>query len=140
MAYEILSIKMYELDKKISRLQSRIQMSESADHDRIRAEKAELQRECAESETELRNRLRHSRNSSVAVLAESYGEIEKSSKTAVARMENADGKEPEESFPADEKIMFAEYALDFAMQAVNHALLVSMEALDAYMSQQEEQL
>ena len=55
-------------------------------------------------------------------------------------MENADGKEPEESFPADEKIMFAEYALDFAMQAVNHALLVSMEALDAYMSQQEEQL
>lgn len=136
MAYEILSIKMYELDKKISRLQSRIQMSESADHDRIRAEKAELQRECAESETELR----HSRNSSVAVLAESYGEIEKSIKTAVARMENADGKESEESFPADEKIMFAEYALDFAMQAVNHALLVSMEALDAYMSQQEEQL
>ena len=140
MAYEILSIKMYELDKKISRLQSRIQMSESADHDRIRAEKAELQRECAESETELRTRLRHSRNSSVAVLAESYGEIEKSIKTAVARMENADGKESEESFPADEKIMFAEYALDFAMQAVNHALLVSMEALDAYMSQQEEQL
>jgi hypothetical protein len=74
------------------------------------------------------------------VLAESYGEIEKSIKTAVARMENADGKESEESFPADEKIMFAEYALDFAMQAVNHALLVSMEALDAYMSQQEEQL
>ena len=32
MAYEIFSVKLYELDEKIRRLHSRIQMSESAQH------------------------------------------------------------------------------------------------------------
>ena len=32
---------------------------------------------------------------------------------------------------AEEKILTAEYALDFAMQAVNRALLVSLEAIEA---------
>ena len=31
----------------------------------------------------------------------------------------------------EEKILTAEYALDFAMQAVNRALLVSLEAIEA---------
>ena len=138
MAYEILSIKMYELDKKIGRLQSRIEMSESADHDRIRTETAELRRECEENKAELANRLKRSKNGSVALLNECYEEVESAIKKAADRMENADGNPAEEGCPVDEKILFAEYALDFAMQAADHALLVSMEALDAYMSQQEE--
>ena len=32
---------------------------------------------------------------------------------------------------AEKKILTAEYALDFAMQAVNRALLVSLEAIEA---------
>lgn len=135
MAYEILSIKMYELDKKIGRLQSRIQISESEDHDRIRSEITGLRRECEENRTELANRLKHSRNSKVAVLNESYEEIERAIKHATDQLEDGGQKE---DLCADERILFAEYTLDFAMQAVNHALLVSMEALDACMSQQEE--
>ena len=40
---------------------------------------------------------------------------------------------------AEEKILYAEYALDFAMQAANHALLISLEAMDAQMEQQEKE-
>lgn len=32
---------------------------------------------------------------------------------------------------AEEKILTAEYALDFAMQAANRALLISLEAIEA---------
>lgn len=138
MANEILSIKMYELDRKIARLQSRIELSGSADHDRIRLEAEALRRECMENKTELANRLKHSRNSKVAVLAECYDEIGQTIQKAVSRLETGEGGQVGADFSADEKILFAEYTLDFAMQAVNRALLVSMEALDAYMSQQEE--
>lgn len=41
------------------------------------------------------------------------------------------------SIPVEEKILLAEYALDFAMQVSNHALLIAMEAIDAQMTQQE---
>ena len=46
MAHEILSVKLYELDKKISQVHSRIQISESANRDRIRAEIEAIRNEC----------------------------------------------------------------------------------------------
>ena len=38
---------------------------------------------------------------------------------------------------AEEKILLAEYALDFALQASNRALLLAMEAIDAQLAGQE---
>ena len=38
---------------------------------------------------------------------------------------------------AEEKTLLAEYALDFAMQAADHAILLSMEAIDAQLSETE---
>ena len=40
---------------------------------------------------------------------------------------------------AEEKALLAEYALDFAMQAANRALLISLEAIDAELTQQEKE-
>lgn len=37
----------------------------------------------------------------------------------------------------EEKILLAEYALDFAMQAAERALLLSLEAMEAQTKQQE---
>ena len=39
---------------------------------------------------------------------------------------------------AEARILLAEYALDFAVQAANHALLLSMEAIDAQATSPEE--
>lgn len=138
MAYEILSVKMYELDKKISRMQSRIQMSQSSEHDRIRAETEALRKECAEADAELSNRLRHSKSRMVAQLADTYAEIERLIQRTASEMEALDGGRGDAA-TVDEKILYAEYALDFAMQAADHALLASMEALDTYMYSEEGQ-
>ena len=40
---------------------------------------------------------------------------------------------------AEEKILLAEYALDFALQAANRALLLSMEAIDTQWAGREKE-
>ena len=41
---------------------------------------------------------------------------------------------------AEEKILTAEYALDFAMQAANRALLVSLEAIEAQRMEEKKEI
>ena len=43
----------------------------------------------------------------------------------------------DEEAAAEEKLLLAEYALDFAHQAADRALLISMEAIDAQLLQQQ---
>ena len=137
MAHEILSVKLYELEKKIEQLCGRIQISESASHDRIKAETETLRRECAENALILRNRLMFSKASAVAKLSEAYVRVEQIIKKTKEEIGNSMTEECSGSIPVEEKILLAEYSLDFAMQVSNHALLIAMEAIDAQMTQQE---
>lgn len=137
MAHEILSVKLYELEKKIEQLCGRIQISESASHDRIKAETETLRRECAENALILRNRLMFSKASAVAKLSEAYVRVEQIIKKTKEEIGNSMTEECSGSIPVEEKILLAENALDFAMQVSNHALLIAMEAIDAQMTQQE---
>mgnify|MGYP000000167869 CR=1 FL=1 len=139
MAHEILSVKLYELDKKISQVHSRIQISESANRDRIRAEIEAIRNECKENELMLRNELQFSKAGTVSKLAEAYAEVEQIIQKVKERIGRSSSKWGDE-LSVEEKILFAEYALDFAMQVANHALLISLEAIDAQMAQQEKQL
>ena len=117
MAHEILSVKMYELDKKLEQTHSRIQLAESMDTERLHQQIQNLRQECQESRITLENRLRHSKTDCVMKLAGVYDQVE----AAVGKV-----------LPGtEEKILTAEYALDFAMQAVNRALLVSLQAIEA---------
>ncbi len=137
MAHEILSVKLYELDNRIMRLCSRIHLSESAGHAQLQQEITDLGRECAEAELSLRERLRRSRSGVAAHLSRTYEKVEDtiSASGKELRQSEAGGERPYLS--ADEKALLAEYALDFAMQAADRALLLSLEAIDAQLTQQE---
>ncbi len=137
MAHEILSVKLYELEKKIEQLCGRIQISESASHDRIKAETEALRRECTENALVLRNRLMFSKAAAVTKLSEAYGKVEQIIRKTKEEIGNSLTEGCSGSISVEEKILLAEYALDFAMQMSNHALLISMEAIDAQMTQQE---
>lgn len=139
MAHEILSVKLYELDKKICQVHTHIQMSESANHAQIQMEVDELQRECATNEMMLRDKLRFSKAGVVAKLAKSYDEVEQIIQKVKEEMGGPASVKEMDELSMEEKILLAEYALDFAMQAADHALLISMEALDAHMTQQEKE-
>lgn len=139
MSNEILSIKLYELDKKIGQLHSRIRLSESAEHESINEQISALRKECTENEAVLCDRLRYSKAGVVSRLGEAYTEIVRIIKETKETFCSSGGEKGSDDFSVEEKILFAEYSLDFAMQAANHALLASMEALDAQMRQQEQE-
>ena len=136
MAHEILSVKMYELDKKLEQAHSRIQVAESMDAERLHQQIQDLRQECQENRITMENRLHHSKTECVVKLTKFYDEVEKAV-GKVLEKENINLKDPrqpiyESLLPgAEEKILTAEYALDFAMQAAERALLVSLEAIEA---------
>lgn len=135
MAQKILSVKMDELDRKLGRLHERMKMSESANCEEIQAELAALRKECAEEEQTLCDKLRFSRANMVTELSQTYNEIERSIQNARTRIE----REDDEELTVEEKILLAEYVLDFAVQAADHALLIAMEALNAQMIWQKQE-
>ncbi len=135
MAHEILSVKLCELEDQLSRLSGRIHLSETAGQSQLRQEIQALRRECDETELALGARLRHSQCAMVSVLANSYNAVETAIQAAGdALRSQAQNAPPEEA--AEQKILLAEYALDFAIQASNQALLLSMQAIDAQLTQQ----
>lgn len=137
MAHEILSVKMYELDKTLEQTHSRIQLAESMDMERLHQQIQDLRQECAESKMILENRLHHSKTDCVMKLANVYDQVEAAVEKVLEAqnidLKNTDMEQLKESLlpGAEEKILTAEYALDFAMQAANRALLVSLEAIEA---------
>ena len=137
MAHQILSVKMYELDKKLEQTHSRIQLAEAMDAERLHQQIQDLRQECVENRITLENRLHHSKTGCVARLASVFDQVEAAvgkvmeAENLDLRAENTEKLNTDFLPDAEAKILTAEYALDFAMQAVNRALLVSLEAIES---------
>ena len=133
MAQGILNAKLDELDRQLLKVHRKIQKSGSANPARLRADLEQIRKEYAENEKALRNRLRFSRSGVVTGLSVSYNQVEQIIRETKNKMKMPGGQEAEK----EEKILLAEYALDFAMQAAERALLLSLEAMEAQTKQQE---
>ena len=97
-----------------------------------------LRRECADAESALRENLRRSKSGLVSVLARGYEQMEQIIQKSNAQLQTMAADNPDAEATVEEKILLAEYALDFAHQAAERALLLAMEAIDAQMLQQQE--
>lgn len=139
MAHEILAIKLCELEDQLSRLSSRIHLSETAGHDQLQQEIKALARECTETDLTLQKKLQLSRAEIVATLADMYGKVDKIVQQAKQALQEQTASHANPDTAAEDKILLAEYGLDFAVQAANRALLLAMEAIDAQLTQQEQE-
>lgn len=139
MAHEILAIKLCELEDQLSRLSSRIHLSETAGHDQLQQEIKALVRECTETDLTLQKKLQLSRAEIVATLADMYGKVDKIVQQAKQTLQEQTASHANPDTAAEDKILLAEYGLDFAVQAANQALLLAMEAIDAQLTQQEQE-
>lgn len=137
MPHEILSIKLCELDETMSRLHSRIQLSETAGRERLRAEAESLRDECTEAELALRDKLQHSKANVLTGLSEFYQDAERLIQQVKEKIVHPSAGGQAETLTVEEKLLLAEYSLDFAVQAANRALLASLEAIEAQLAQQE---
>ena len=113
MAYGMLSAKLCERNDDICRLPGRIQQGAENLDSEIRAAELELE----ESQRSLNERLAFSRSEAVQDIAKIY-----------RRIENALSSEQKE-LSADERLLLAEYSLDFAMLAARKAVLQSLRAI-----------
>ncbi len=138
MAHEILSIKLFQLDDRMERLHSRIYRSETANHEQLEKEMDLLGQEYAETESALRENLWRSKSELVSVLARSYGQIERIIQNTRDQIQSLSASSPDAQATTEGKILLAEYALDFAHQAADRALLLSMEAIDTQLLEQRE--
>ncbi len=131
MANEILAVKLCELDEKLGKMHSRIIFGESVGADRLKQEIEQLERECTETELALRQKLRFSKASCITLLSKAYEEIEKIMAITRADLEVHAKESGDADISAEEQILLAEYALDFALQAADRALLLSLKATQA---------
>lgn len=131
MAHEILSVKLSQLDDRLGRLHTRIHMSETANHDRLQQEIASLEQECAEADEILKKNLFHSKSQIASVLSQNYGQIERTIEETDVQLRTMETSYQDRESFIEEKILLAEYALDFAQRAAERALLISLDAIDS---------
>lgn len=136
MAHEILSVKLCELENQLSRLSSRIYLSETAGNERLQQEIQTLSKEYVENEMTLRKKLEMSKAELTATLADAYAAIQLIIEKTKSKLQTRAYCQNNAVDVAEGKILLAEYALDFAAQAANQALLLSLEAIDAQMQQE----
>ena len=137
MAQEILTLKLCELEDQFSRLKSRIDSSQAGSHTQIRQEITTLEKEYAQAASGLHKNLQRSRAPIAPALANVYTEVEQAIQRADSAFQNRGLSQGNCAARAEEKILLAEYSLDFALQAANRALLLSLRALDAQLTLEE---
>jgi hypothetical protein len=138
MAHEILSVKLCQLEERLAGLHSRIRMSETADHSSLSREIGVLKSERSAANAAMRENLERSRSCVATILGRGYSQVEQVVLDSRRQLEELARSSPDEETAVEEKILLAEYALDFAYQAADEALLLSMTAIDACRLRQEE--
>lgn len=134
MACGIFSVKLSELEDRISRLTARIRLIETADQKQLDREMKRLDLECTETGMTLQKELQMSRAEVVRILSDSYTKTEGILLETQKQLQDRETEQDDPDAAADEKVLLAEYALDFAIQAANRAVLLSMQASNAQQS------
>lgn len=137
MAHEILTLKLRELEDQFSQLSNRIYSSQTAGHEQIQQDIAALSQEWIQASADLRQSLQQTRAQIASVLANTYAEVEQAIQRADRTLQGHAHTPDNSDASSEEKILVAEYSLDFALLAANRALLLSLQAIDAQLTQEE---
>ena len=129
--------KLKKLAEEYRLLADRIAVLEKADHDEIRKARAHLEAEWADTVVDLKNRsrtMRYVTGQQLSAVQLDYCRkaadiLHDSVKKSWAAM--AGGSE------ADDTVLYAEYAIDFASLAMRHALLAVVSAMDMQLQEEE---
>lgn len=136
------AIKLYELEQRYGRMQSRLRLCQQEDHLKIRQELQKAMDEYEENELLLRKNVEGSRSPAVAALAgvqlEYYKTVRK-----ILEQELPEYLHSETSNTPENKVeaaaLYAEYAIDFAVQSTRYALIAVLKALDLQMDAEEQE-
>ena len=131
---EIFAIKLYELEEQFGKMQSRLHICQKQDHSKIKQQLQDALDEYQENEHLLKKSVESSRSSVVASLADAQQEY---LQRANEILEKQLAAQPALEDKAEATALYAEYAIDFAIQAMRNALIAAMKAIDVQIEIEE---
>lgn len=138
------AVKLYELERQYGRMQSRLRLCQQDDHQKIRQELQRVMEEYQEDELLLLNNVENSRSPAVAALADAQLDYSRRAEKILEQelpeyLQDEDGSAPEEGaeHQAEAAALYAEYAIDFAVQSMRYALMTALKAMDMQMDSEE---
>ena len=138
----IFAVKLCELEREYGRLQSRIHLLQAKEPTQVQEELERLLDEYRERKYLLDERVQASRSPAVAALAQAQLEFAAHAEQILTddlpnEMRGRNQSDAEDR--AEAMSLYAEYAIDFAAQAVRSALLAALAAMDQQMNCEEQQ-
>lgn len=128
----IFAVKLYELQQEYGRMQSRLRLFQEKDLEQVHRERERLQEEYQEQDLLLEETVRSCRCQTMARLAKlqrDYGrqaeDLLQTSLTAEKQDFGRDGRDRAEAVT-----LCAEFAMDFATQAMRYALITALNAME----------
>ena len=138
------AVKLYELEREYGRMQSRLRLCQQDGHQKIRQELQRITEEYQEDELLLLNNVENSRSPAVAALADAQLDYSRRAEKILEQelpeyLRDEDGSAPEEGaeHQAEAAALYAEYAIDFAVQSMRYALMTALKAMDMQMDSEE---
>ncbi len=135
MTNDIFSVKLYEIDKAIGQIHSRVEQGEKDSPEQLAEDIRVLRNECRENRENLHNKMKYSKAKLVGRISEAYERVDQVIQEVQQQLGISFAEEQISELSAENKILMAEYLLDFAMLAADHALLTSLEAIKAQKEQ-----
>ena len=137
MAQATFTIKLHQLERRLKKLHSRINLSETIPCSQLQSEIDSLKREVAQEEAIMHQSLLATKSNVGVVLEQCYQQVEQIMQQLKDQMQKMTLDNPDIESAAETKILFAEYALDFAYQVADIALLISLDAMNTQLLQEE---
>lgn len=139
MTHQILSAKLDELESQHSLMYQQLRTAESSPPSELFTQMEQLQSACKQYEQGLQETLAGSHARFLKPLSEAYQTIKDTIFHARQNFFQFGSGPNAEEAAAEEKLLLAEYMLDFAMLASHRALLASLDAIAAQLSQEEKE-
>lgn len=136
---DIFAVKLYEMEKQYGRLQSRLRICGRENREKLQAELEHAKEEYEENSLLLKQSIQGSRSPAVAELAqvqEYMHKVEDLLKEKAEQFFHCEATSKEED-QAEAASLYAEYAMDFATQAMQYALIVALTAMDLQRNAEE---
>lgn len=137
---EIFAIKLYELERQYGKLQNRLRVCGREDEKKLHEELEKAKGEYEKNQALLKKSVEGCRNPAVAELARAqweYGRKVGNLLKESDRYFHSETGTPQED-KAEASTLYAEYAIDFAVQSMKYAVLAALMAVDQQMETEEQ--
>ena len=138
----IFAIKLYELEQRYAEMLSRLRICQQEDHQKLLEELQRVKDDYKSKELMLKNNIENSRSKAVAELSDAQFDYFKKAENVLRQKmpEYLHGeKRSRTEDEAEAAALYAEYAVDFAVQSMRYALISAMTAIDLQMTCEEQE-